>query len=149
MSELKHNEFQDAVNGSFTTYWAARTPIAYANKTFDPAEEVGDEDDAAWVRLALVGSDDGGQQRFSNSVDRNHFSRNGRVVVEIYVRQGTSNQRAYTLAEDVLTWMENPVPGVANTVLSNLTAPVEIGSDGTWYQVTVTADWVYYTDKAA
>lgn len=146
MSDVTPLDFSNALRTAFNTFWAARTPIAWPNKDFDPAREVGDDADAAWVRFASVGDTDG-NQRYSGSVDRAHFSRSGIATIEVYVRQQQTTDLAYTLANAALQFFEKP--GVANALFGNISSPVEIGNDGTWFQLTVSANWTYFTDRAS
>ena len=149
MSDVTPKAFRDDLLGSFTTFWAANNPtvpVAYPNLPFDP-EDAGEDADAAWVRLFIAGTDEQGQQRFSNSVGQTHWHRSGKLTIEIYVREGSSTDRAYDLASSVLLWLENS--GATYAMLSNISAPVEIGPDGTWFQLSLFADWLYLTDRAA
>jgi len=149
VSDVTPLAFQDSLLGAFKTYFEAlypTIPISYPNKHFDTAD-AGDDDDATWVRIYILGSNDAGVIRYSNSVARNHFQRNGFVTVEIYTRQGGSLARPYAVANDILRFFENP--GVPNALFSNLSAPQETGPDGSWFQLTVRADWLYFTDRSA
>lgn len=147
MSDVTPTIFRDAVFAAFDTFWADRTPVAYPNLEFDPdsAFPTPGADDA-WARLFLLGSADG-MERYSSSVLSNHWSRSGVLTLEAYGRQGGSTDRVYELADAFMQWLENP--GVANTVFSEITQPQEVGPDGTWFQVVVTANWLYFTDRAA
>lgn len=149
MSDVTPKAFRDDLLGSFDAFWTVEqptVPVAYPNLPFDP-ENAGEEHDAAWVRLFIAGNPDEGQQRFSNSVARTQWHRSGKITIEIYVREGSSTDRAYDLASSVALWLENS--GATYAMLSNISAPVEIGPDGTWFQVALSADWLYITDRAA
>lgn len=151
MSDVTPRDFSDDVWGQFQAYWDTAQPtlseyVAYPNRAFDP-EEIGESDTQAWVRAVIVGNQEGGMVRYSNSVDRNHWQRNGRITFEVYVREQTSSDLAYELIDDIMFWMENP--GTEFAIFSNISAPVEIGPDGTWFQVSISADWRYFTDRAA
>lgn len=147
MSYVSPLQFQNDFLSAFTTFWAARTPIAYPNVNFDPAEAVGSAMDAAWVRVYLLGEVDPGQVRYSNSVQSDHFGRTLVVTFEVYVRQNTSLDQSYTLIDAVLEFLQKP--DVPNMIITNTSSPVEIGPDGTWFQVTVSAGLLYYTDRPA
>ncbi len=140
MSEVTSLAFRDNVLTAFDTAWADETEIAAPNVDFklDGKDE--------WVRLYILGNTYG-QERFSSSVSTNFWRRTGILTIEIFVRQNTDLDRAYVLAEKAILWLENP--GVADSIFNTRSAPVEIGTDGTWFQVTVTADWQYFTDRAA
>lgn len=149
MSDVTPIAFRDDMLGAFRTFWLARNPtvpVAYPNLPFDP-ESAGEAVDAAWIRITIQGNAAPGQQRFSNSVARTHWHRNGTVAIEVYVREGGSTDRCYALANDVAQWMENP--GMTYAMLRNLGSPVEIGPDGTWYQLSLSADWMYLSDRTA
>ncbi len=145
MSYVSPLAIQNALLESFTTFWAARTPIAYPNSNFDPAALLGDDLEAAWVRVYLLGDVEPGQVRYSNSVASDHFSRSMTITFEVYVRQNTSMDQPYTLIDNVLEYLQKP--DVPNAIFTNISSPVEIGPDGVWFQVTVSADLLYYTDR--
>jgi hypothetical protein len=137
-------DFRDNVFTAFDTFWADRTTIAAPNVVFNPAEIP--DTDTAWVRLFILGEVEG-QERLSNSVDPHHFSRTGTFTVEIYVREGSDLDEAYTLAEAVIEFLEKP--DVADSAFRDISPPQEFGADGTWFQVSVSCSWVYWTDRAA
>lgn len=149
MSNVTPEAFLDDLLGAFDTFWTAANPtvpIAYPNRPFDPSD-AGEGLDAAWIRVVLLGNESEGQQRFSNSVARTHWHRSGKITFEIYVREGNSTGRAYGLADSALLWLENT--GATYAMVSNISAPVEVGPDGTWFQLSLSADWLYITDRAA
>lgn len=139
MPEVTAGAFRDSVFNAFDTAWADETEIAAPNKQFIT------DGKAEFVRLYLLGNAEG--QRLSNSVLTNFWIRSGIMTIQIYVRQDTDTDRAYVLAEKALLWLENP--GVAQAIFTSRSAPVETGSDGTWFLVTVSADFQYFTDRAA
>jgi hypothetical protein len=144
MSEVTALEFRDRLFTAFDTFWAGRTLIAAPNVDFDPSKLP--DDATAWVRLYILGSTEG-QGRSSNSVSRNHWNRSGAFTIEVYVRQGGDLDEAYTLAEAAMEFLEKP--DVADAWFTQITPPQEFGPDGAWFQVTVAASWVYWTDRAA
>lgn len=147
--------FRDDMLGAFKAFWDglhSDVPVAYQNVAFDSDEETRLSPSNSWVRVSFLGDsgqDTEGQVRYSNSVQRNHWSRTGRIFFEIYVREldESGTDFAYDLASDVLLWLENPKSAFA--VISEISAPVELGPDGTWFQMSVSADWLYFTDRAA
>jgi hypothetical protein len=141
MSDITPLAFQDAFLDAFTTRWAAQTPIAYPNVSFDPAALT------EWVRVYLLGDDEPGLTQYSNSVASDHFSRTLTATFEVYVRMGTSLDRAYALIDVVLQFLQKP--NVSNMIVTHIGSPREIGPDGTWFQVTVSANLLYYTDRPA
>ena len=144
MSNVTALEFRTALFTAFDTFWADRTQIAPPNVPFDPDKIP--EGDTAWVRLYILGAE-GGQERLSQSVDPHHFSRSGIFTVEVYAREGADTDEAYELAEAAIEFLENP--GVDASAVSNISSPRELGRDGAWFQVSVSASWVYWTDRAA
>ena len=144
MSEVTALDFRNSLFAAFETFWAGRTELATPNNDWDPANLSSNDD--AWVRLYILG-DPTGQTRYSNSVARDHFQRSGTFTVEIYVRQNKDVDLAYQLAEAVQEFLAKP--GVADSSFSDVSAPVENGPDGTWFQVVVSASWLYWTDRAA
>ncbi len=144
MSNVTPLAFRDSIFTAFSAFWAGRTQIAAPNVAFDPAEIP--EDETAWVRLYILG-DVQGQSRLSRSVNPDHFARSGIFTIEVYVREDGDLDEAYTLADAALEFLESP--GVAASNFSNVSTPQEFGPDGTWFQVTVSAAFVYWTDRAA
>ena len=146
MSYVSPLDFFDSLMAAFTTYWADRTPISYPNKPFSPATLVGDDATAAWCRVFLAG-DPAGQTQYSNSAATDHFARSGQIVIESYVREQSGSALAYTLADAALLFLQRK--DVPDMIFQNISAPQETGSDGTWYQIAVSATWTYFTDRAA
>ncbi len=144
MSNVTPLGFRNALFTAFDAFWADRTQIAVPNVDFDPDKIP--STDTAWVRLFILG-DAAGQQRLSGSVEPQHFGRTGIFTIEIYVRQNADLDEAYALADDALSFLEGN--GVADMKFSNLSSPQELGTDGTWFQLSVSAAWVYWTDRAA
>lgn len=141
MANVTALEFRNTVLTAFDTFWADRTQISVPNVPFD-TEAVGDE----WVRVTLLGTAEG-QTKLSSSVTPTHFTREGTITIGSYVRTDLDTDLAYTRADSVLQWLENP--GVANAVFTGLSSPIENGLDGAWWVVSVSANWLYITDRAA
>lgn len=144
MSEVTALDFRNTLFTAFDTFWAKRTQIAPPNVAFNP--DTLPTGETAWVRLYILG-DATGQVRFSRSVTPHHFQRSGLFTVEVYVREGTDLDQAYALAEAAQEFLAKP--GVANSNFFNVSQPQEIGPIGAWFQVSVTAAWLYWTDRAA
>ena len=145
MSEVTALAFRDSLFNAFNTFWAGRTEIAAPNVDFDPDELP--ESDEAYVRLFIQG-DLVGQTRLSNSIARAHFSEEGLFTIEVYVREGTDLDLAYQLGQAAQDFLSKP--GVADSNFSNVSPPREIGLTGDgWFQVVVSAAWLYWTDRAA
>ncbi len=145
MSEVTALSFRDSLFNAFNTFWAGRTEIASPNRDFDPDELP--ESEEAYVRLFILGNPEG-QTRLSNSVARAHFSEAGLFTAQVYVREGTDLDLAYQLGQAVVDFLSKP--GVADSNFSNVSPPQEFGLTGDgWFQVVVSAAWLYWTDRAA
>ena len=40
-------------------------------------------------------------------------------------------------------------PGVQNFWFTNIGTPIPIGNDGAWWQITLSAEWHYFTDRSS
>lgn len=143
MAGLTPTGFRDALFEAFADYWASRTPIAWPNQMFDP-DSVGTSDDAAWVSPNIQGQLEG-QAPIGTS---GYYQRQGVVIVNIYTRTGAGTDRAYALADNVLEFFEDPAPDVAEAVFNRLGVQ-EFPPGEAWFQVTVTANYLYFTDRGA
>lgn len=132
--------------GAFDTFWADRTPIAWPNQPFDP-ESIGEAEGAAWVRPFLLGDVDG-QRQLTRSTNPQHFERRGIFTLSIYVRQGSvqTTDQAYALGEAALQFVE--LPNVPNALFTDQ-GLVEVGPDGTWWQLDASMRYRYFTDRPA
>lgn len=139
---LSPQSWEAAAFASFSEFWADRTPISLPNQTFDREKLAGVAPDAAYVELAVRIPDEG-EERVGSS---GYHLRRGFFAVFVFVRAGASRVRSNALIGDALQWFRSAV--VPETVFSRLGGPVEIGSDGAWYQVNATARFVYVSDTA-
>lgn len=144
MPEITPLQFSDNVKGAFRTFWAAAgfdvTRVAWPGVAFDPKGL--DE----WVALVINHTPQGRQSIGSSVNVGGSFSQQGVIAIEIYTRQGRSLDRAYVIADSAILFLEQP-RAIPNTRTFDLSGPLEIGPDGTWEQVNVTASFVYYTDR--
>jgi hypothetical protein len=143
MAGLTPSEFRDALFEAFESYWASRTPIAWPNKQFDP-DSIGEADNDAYVKPVIQGIPEG-QAMIGAS---GYFQRTGLIIVNVYTRTGTSTDRAYALADNVLEFFEDPVPDVAEAIFNRLGIQ-EFPPGEAWFQVSVTANYLYFTDRGA
>ncbi len=127
---------------SFETMWADRSPIAVPNVGFDPDAVTGD----SWVRLTITGRPEG-EVRYSHSVARINSSRAGDFTVQVSVRTGTDLDLAYTHIDAIIAWLGSP--GLATAYFTKVGTPIELGDTGAWFQMSVSAAWQYFTDRAA
>jgi hypothetical protein len=144
MPDITPTAFQDEIMNGFGTFWAARSQIASPNRVFD-REKVPAGDDAfiEWTITGDGGSD--GQTRYSHSVERNHFSRVGRIVFTASTRLHTGVDPAYALLDAVGHFLE--AYKLANAIFTEIGSPLDLGHDGAWHQVSLTANWLYFTDR--
>jgi len=143
MAGLTPKGFRDALFTAFDSYWADRTPVAWPNKPFDP-DSVGEDNDAAYVSPVLQGLPEG-QRPIGAS---GYFERRGLVIVNIYTRTGTGTDKSAELSDDVLEFFEDPAPDVAEAVFNRLGVQ-EFPPGEAWQQVSVTASYLYFTDRGA
>lgn len=144
MSEVTALDFRNTLFTAFETYWAGRTEIQVPNVDFDP--ETLPDTEEAYVRLFILGDEDG-QTRLSNSIDRAHFQNAGIFTIEVYVRKGIDLDLGYQLAQAAIDFLQKP--GVADSNFTNISPPRELGPTGAWFLVSVSASWLYWTDRAA
>ena len=134
--------FQDSILASFTTLWAGRTPIAHVNLPFDPDTAFSPKtNDDAYVRISFLNDSDGEQNRGSSI-----FERRGVVTVQIYARAGQGSDVIQAHVDAVLGFMELNSADVKDGYI-NRPRVIEIGSNGTWFEIDVTASWVYFTSR--
>ncbi len=145
MSEITFQAAQDEVMSNFATYWAGRTYIQSPNRPsvrskIDPTE--------GYIEWLMTGAA-GGQTQASHSVDRNHFQRDGTLT---FTANAPKNDKGGTdlatnLLEAALHFIE--AWKLPNVRFRNLGTFVPLGDDGTYAQVSVSADWFYFTDRAS
>lgn len=134
--------FRDNLFTAFNTFWAARTPLAWPNETFDPGEVFSTPADTdAWTSVTILGDPDSETRRGVQA-----FERAGSVTLMIHVRVGTLTDKLYTLTDAALEFFELHRPDVKDAILG---APrsVELGPDGTWSIMEVTAPYRYFTNR--
>ena len=133
--------FRDSDFTSFSTFWAARTVIRWPNVPFDPQVDV-PAADSAFVGVNLLGASGGEGRQGVKS-----FMREGSMTIQIYTRAGRSTDEVYSLANAVLEFFELRSTTKAEDGYFKAARSVEIGPDGTWYQLDVTADYIYFTNR--
>lgn len=148
MSQVTPVQFRDNLFAALDAFWNDRTPIAWPNLEFDPDRAFPTEaDDDAWLEVQVLG-DSAGQVPIGSSVGvAGAFRRSGSVTLSVYVRGNTATDLLYQLADAASQFLEaRESRAVANTVFSGI-GHQEIGFDGTWYQLNVTAAFTYFTDR--
>jgi hypothetical protein len=144
MPDITQVAFQDEIMNGFAAFWGERTQISSPNKEFD--REKVPAADATFIEWSISGDPDG-QQRFSHSVERNHFSRQGVIVFTANVRSLLRLKPALADLDQCLHFLE--AYHLDNAIFRNIGTPVDLGNDGAWHQVSVSADWVYFTDRSS
>lgn len=134
--------FRDSVFAALDTFWADRTPISWPNKKFDPPELGLDKADA-WIRVDLIGSADGEENRGSGI-----FQRGGTLTLQVYVRAQTSTDLLYQLVNAGMEFCERAAGASVKDGFLRSARYVEIGPDGVWFQANVVCDYVYFTERA-
>jgi hypothetical protein len=142
MPDITPIDIQDEIMDGFATFWAARSQIGSPNEPFERAKVPADDD--AYVEWTMIGNVDG-EQRYSHSVERNHFSRNGIITFTANVRLRLGLDPALSLLDAVGNFLETY--HLANAIFTNLGTPIPLGDDGAWHQVSLSANWLYFTDR--
>lgn len=146
MSEVTYQAFQDEIMDAFAAFWAGRTQIESPNRPFDRAK-VPESDLAyvAWTIQGETGGEGAGEERWSHSVARNHFSRRGPIVFTANVRDEAGIDPAYSILTDCSKFLETVV--TPHAIFQEIGTPLSLGSDGAWWQVSLSAQWLYFTDR--
>ena len=134
----------DAVMLAFVTWMAtesATTEIAYENDGFDPDEAFDSTDPHLdqWVRITMAHTPGLGGAAGLGSV----YRRFGTMIVQCFVRVNTGRLRANTQAEAVIKFFETRPVG--SGIWFRNASPGEAGDDGAWYQINVSAEFIYDT----
>jgi len=137
--------FADAVFGAFNTFWASRCTVVWPNKAFDP-DALGVTQTVSYVKPAIV-DDFEGQSQINNSVTPILSTRTGVFGVEIFTRGEAATDLANQRKDEVLQFLETPPATIVGTVFRRRGIQT-IGFNGVWYQVNVTAAFLYFTDRA-
>lgn len=152
MAGLSFEEARDHILDVFKAAWdagaasvnAGHTPtVEYQNVA--PAQAplgVGNE---AWARIMVRHLD--GEQRTIGATDGRVFSRHGLVTVQVFVPAGKQGlvlaDRLGKVAADAFEGKETAV----GAVWFRNVAYREVGVDGAWFQVNVTAEFEYHVVK--
>lgn len=145
MSDITPSIWQSRIMDAFEIYWTTVNPtviIASPNREFDRAKVVG----TTFVEWDIQGSPDG-QTRYSNSVARNHFSREGSMTFVANVKVLEKVALALDLLDAIGLFWETAV--IEGGFFRNIGTPLTLGSDGAWYQVSLSTNWLYFTDRSS
>ncbi|MGB5810112.1 MAG: hypothetical protein WBG86_06250 [Polyangiales bacterium] len=140
MSEVSQSDWETAVMTPFATYWAARTEIASPNREFNRAKVEAD----TFIEWSMLGAA-AGETRYSHSVARNHFSRAGSMTFIANVKVHLKVALALDLLDAISLFWETAV--IPNGYFVSVGTPVPLGDDGSWHQVSLSANWLYFTDR--
>ncbi len=143
MSDVSTITAQDEIMDGFKVFWGDRSQIASPNdRAFDRDKIPSDED--AFIEWALAG---GEESRHSHSVERNNFFRTGPIVFTAHVRLRRTLDPGYLLLDAASHFME---AYKLDTVYFNVIGtPADQGDDGAWHQITLGANWNYFTDRTS
>lgn len=136
--------FRDQLFGALSTFWAARTPIFWPNLNADPAA-LG-PDATAYIKPSIVDQAEG-QAQLTSSVTPQLLSREGIFGVELFTRGEASEDLSLSLKDALLQFVER-VPRSVEGAIFRRRGSQTIGFGGVWYQVNVTAAFLYFTDRA-
>ncbi len=139
MPVITDADFQDNVFTAFEAFWASRSTIAWPNVEFDP------EVLAEYIEVQIVGDADG-QIPVGPSTLQQTKRRTGLLAFSIFVRENTSLATAYARSEAVKGFLES-TRAISNTNFTGI-GQQEVGPDGVFFQVNVTATYAYYTDRS-
>lgn len=124
-----------AIRGRFQAEWGATTAVAYENTTFDPPKDA-DGEPLPWVRLVVRT----GEASQADMAEAPRFRHPGAAVVQVFTKHGSGDGRARDLAgraEAIFRRFQSG--GLA------FRAPYQtvVGSDGSWFQINVTAPFFH------
>ncbi len=139
MPVITDSDFRDNVFTAFEAFWASRSTIAWPNVEFNP------EDLDEYIEVQLIG-DPEGQLPVGTSIAQQTKRRRGTVAFSIYVRENTSLDTAYARSNAVKDFLST-TRAISNTNFTGI-GQQEVGPDGVFFQVNVTASYAYYTDRS-
>jgi len=145
MPVLTPQDFTDQFFAAFDAFWTDQTTVAWPNKTFDP-DVTGPAQGAAYVRPSIVDAIEG-QVPQTSSVSPALNTRAGNVGFEIFTRGEGSLDQSNALRDDAMTFLERVPRSVLGAIFSKRGIQT-IGFNGVWYQVNVSAAFLYFTDRA-
>lgn len=130
---------------AFNTYWDLVQPgvqIASPNRPFDRAKVPGD----TFIEWGMAGAPEN-QQRYSNSIQNNFFSREGSMTFTANVKVGKKVAEGLDLLDAIGLFFETAV--IEGGFFKNIGTPVSLGDDGAWYQTSLSSNWLYFTDRTS
>lgn len=138
---LTFEQARDEIYTLGHTAWSAANdyPLLFEDLPGDPPKTA-----TPWARLSLR-HESGRQETLSNPLGNKLFERRGVLIVQVFAVRGKGLQSADRLAKVFMDAYEGKsTPG---GVWFRNARYREVGPDGNWYQVNVTADFVYTETK--
>ena len=135
------SEAEDAICQAFSDAWADRTPVEWPNVATEGPQLR--EGNVAWCAVHII--HDGADQRTLGGEGERVFERFGGLTVQIFIPAG---QRGLSPASELAKVAADAFEGkTVGGVRFYRVGTRTIGSDGTWFQVNVSADFEFDETK--
>jgi len=150
---LTLSEARDAINAKFYTAWQALAPAQ--NGGVEPVvrwqgEDSGDKPDSTqpWARVTILHATSG-QDTLGPAGAGRSFERTGTVIINVFapLSRGQGLTQAEALAIIAQNAFEGQTAGAGDCIWFRNVTINEIGPDGAWFQINVTADFLYPENK--
>ena len=145
MSTISLRDFEKEVLEAFASFWRTGAgfttvpQIADPNGVFDRSKAGG-----PFIEWLIQGSPDG-ETRYSHSVEPNHFARRGTIVFTANVPVRSGDGFAFDMLDQVDYWLT--AVSLPNGIFTGVGTPLSLGDDGSFHQVSLSANWLYFTDR--
>lgn len=137
------NDAAKAVYNEFIDKWGDKTPAAFDNEAITYKNVVLESTpDTPWIRL-VIRLTTGGQETLGAKTKRK-FKRNGIIMAQVFVPEGTGTFEANELSKQLADIFEG---NSINGVVCKDAIPRPVGVRGKWYQTNVDIDIEYYETK--
>lgn len=128
----------DEVSAKFLAHWGAETAIAWDNLDFDPSTV--DE----YVRFSVQHADGDRADIAGDDADA-LYRRSGFVFIQVFTPKGGGTDRSNELGEKGLSFLER----YRGQLWMRSQALRPVGNDGRWFQVNLSAEFLYDSLRAA
>lgn len=152
MAVVTFEAIEASFRAAFVAYWAARTPIALENSSFDPEAQFSVNPSTpaasnldAWVRISVDYIGDGVVNQSINPFGT--YQRTALAFFEIFVRQGSGVSGVNAYADAVVRFLR--MPGLFPDAIISGVLPAPVGPNGVWFQRNVTANLAWFSEQAA